>query len=163
MKESLWLYILYFMVPSIASMYCLTELLVFTVALYMFFSWQFPSCGHVSLSLELHCLLECMILWMVSILLLWTFMIWDMLLVQLQLTFILFLLKILARELWLGKYLLIRFSKSLLKFDVMHHIYIYSQIVLHVEVKINWSNVCGHYIQSKNDCFLDIFFLNSCQ
>ena len=48
------------MVPSTAPMYCLTELLIFTVALYtMFFSKQFPSRGHASLSLQLHCLLEC--------------------------------------------------------------------------------------------------------
>ena len=39
-------------------MYCLTELLVFTVAQYTtFFCKQFPSRGHVSLYLQLHCLL----------------------------------------------------------------------------------------------------------
>ena len=36
-KEILWAYILCFKAPSIAPMYCLTELLVFTEALYTIF------------------------------------------------------------------------------------------------------------------------------
>ena len=49
-------------------MNCLTELLVFPVSLYTtFFCRQFPSWGHVSLSLQLHCLLGCVLLWKVSI------------------------------------------------------------------------------------------------
>ena len=45
------------------------EMLVFTVALYtMFFFREFPSRGHVSLSLQL-------VQWMESIILLWLFMI----------------------------------------------------------------------------------------
>ena len=68
MKESWWLYILCFMVTSIVPLYCLTELLVFTVALSSrFFCWQFPSWEHVSFSLQLHCFLGCIMLPMVSI------------------------------------------------------------------------------------------------
>ena len=73
-KESLWLHILCFMVPSVAPMYCLTELLIFTVALYATVYYrQFSSERHVSLSLQLHCLLERVVLWLVSIFLLWPF------------------------------------------------------------------------------------------
>ena len=73
MKESLLLCILCFIVPSIAPMYCLTELLIFTVVLYTtFFCRQFLSRGHVSLSLQLHCLLGCVELWMDSIFLIQT-------------------------------------------------------------------------------------------
>ena len=43
-KESLWLYILSFMMPSIAPKYFLTELLVFIVALYTtFLCRHFPN------------------------------------------------------------------------------------------------------------------------
>ena len=47
------------------------------------FCRQSPSRGYVSLSKQLHCLLECVVPWMVPIILLWSFMIWDKLLVQL--------------------------------------------------------------------------------
>ena len=47
------------MVPSIAPMYYLTELLVFTVALYTtFFCRQFSSRGHVSLTLTIALIVE---------------------------------------------------------------------------------------------------------
>ena len=54
--------------------------------------------GMFFLSLQLHCLLECVMLWMDLVFLLWLFMIWDILFVQLRLTFILFLLKILGYD-----------------------------------------------------------------
>ena len=127
MKESLWLYILCFKVPYVAPMYCLIELLVFTVDLYTtFICRQFPSSGHDTLSLQLYCLLGWVLLWMVSIFLLWPFMIWDMLLVQLWLTFILFLLKIFVWGLWLEKCLLIRFRK--IPIDVWCYAFIVSRV-----------------------------------
>ena len=47
-KKCLCLYILCFMVRSVAPMYCLTELLLFTETLYStFFCRQIPSRGHV--------------------------------------------------------------------------------------------------------------------
>ena len=62
------------MVPSIAPMYCLIEFVIFTKALYTtFFCRQFPSRGYVSLSLQLHCLLECVMQLMVSFFLLTPF------------------------------------------------------------------------------------------
>ena len=94
---------------------------VLTVALYMTFLYRHLSGReHVLLTLQLHWLEGRVVLLVDAIFLLCFFIICAMLFVQLELTLMLFLLKILARGQLLGKFLEIRFRKSLPILDVMH-------------------------------------------
>ena len=61
-NESLWVYILCFIVPSVAPMYWLVALFATTVALYTtLFCRHLPWRGHESLFLQLHRLLGCVV------------------------------------------------------------------------------------------------------
>ena len=66
-KERLWLYILCLLVLSVTPIYCLIVGFYAGSVYNVFFCWQFYYRGHVSSSLHLHCLLDCVLLWRVSI------------------------------------------------------------------------------------------------
>ena len=125
-------YIIFFIVPSVAPMHRLTELLFFTVALYtMFFVGSFLV-GAMGLFTY-----SCIVCWDACCCGGFQFFCNDLLWFWKYYLYYLFMFKILARGKWLGKYLPIRFRKSLPMFDVMHHskeayiyiyIYIYKQM-----------------------------------
>ena len=126
-KKNLWLYILCFMVPSVVPMYCLTDFSFYSNFIHYVFCWQFPCrvCVFFFVFFYPYSGIVCwdVLLWRVSIFCYGSLWFRIYYLCNCNWSFILFLLKILARGLWLEKCLLIRFRKSLPMFDVMLLLY----------------------------------------